>query len=658
MSLGSPWALAWGLLVVPLVALYLLERRRRATHRVPSLLLYRRVERALAAARPTRRLRPLVSLLLQVLAIVAGAAALAEPSGCGAGPALPAGGWAAVVIDTSLSMTAPVEPGARRSRLDAALADARSLVDALPEGARGVVVTAGPTPSVRAGPTPDRRALRRALAGIRPEGPGADLEGAVAAAAARLAGAPPGSRVVVLGDAPVAALPAVAGLEVAWRPIGAPLDNDAIAGVSVAPDPDEPDAAEILVRLERRAAAPAARWVTVARADGSVLASRRVSLPAEGGAAVALRTPPLTRDPDGGPPHLEVRVAAPAGAPPAAFSLDDVAHVAAPGEGALPVVLVGPVPPPVERAVVGAPRVDPFRVAPADLAALLDDPASAPRDPLWVVAGDVPSALPPGDALVVAPSGDAPLGVALGVPARPAVRVLDWARADPRLRWTGLGGQVWRGARVVADARAVPLVTTDAGPVVVDVPRGGGATTLVAFDPARAGWARDPSFVVFVRNVVEAARARRDRGGVADGALGEALRVPAPDGAEVTVETPGGATRRAVARAGLALVPVPPEPGAYAVRIGDGPPRRVLRDLSDGAEVDLRPAPRVGAPAAGADAPRDPAVVAAGAASGGGPPRWPWAVALLLVALVADLAWGARGRRVRGDAARARGGAR
>ncbi|MEM1417453.1 MAG: BatA domain-containing protein, partial [Myxococcota bacterium] len=91
----EPWALLWLLLLVPLIVLYVLKRRRRERV-VGSTLLWEEALRDLRAERPFRRLLPRVALLLQALAIVALAFALARPTG---GDAMPRGSVLAVVVD-------------------------------------------------------------------------------------------------------------------------------------------------------------------------------------------------------------------------------------------------------------------------------------------------------------------------------------------------------------------------------------------------------------------------------------------------------------------------------------------------------------------------------------------------------------------------------
>src|SRR5499433_4324168 len=157
MSFLSPLALLVGALSVPLVLLYFLKvRRREAT--VPSLLLWDPSRRDREASTFFQRLQRDPLLVLQLLALVALALALARPvvtvTGEGARKVV-------VVLDTSASMKArDVSP----SRFEAARAEALAFVRRQGEGAEIMVIEAGVQPHVAAALGRDRD---RALSAIR-----------------------------------------------------------------------------------------------------------------------------------------------------------------------------------------------------------------------------------------------------------------------------------------------------------------------------------------------------------------------------------------------------------------------------------------------------------------------------------------------------------
>jgi hypothetical protein len=627
----SPLSLLWLGLLAPLVALYVLKRRRQVRE-VGSTLLWSLAARDLRAERPWRRLVPQLSLLLQALAIIAGAVALARPVGAGG---VAAGARIAVVLDTSASMAA--RSGAT-TRLAEALDAARALVRSLPPGGALMLVEAGAEAAVLVPPTHDARALERVLAAVRPRGSRADLGEAVALAAERLRGFD-GARIVVLTDAAGQGEFVLDGgrvpVEVRRVGAGGDADNTGIVAVDVRPRPtlDAPDRAEIFVRLARFAERPADLHVSARVEGGGVVASRRITIAKEGVESVVM-TADLPPDAAGRGALVHVSLSRPGADPDAgaadALALDD--HAVAPGPGArrLPVFLVGAPSPPVERAFRADPDVELFATS---LETLAQMDGEAPLDGLVVYTGATPPAAPPGDSLVIAPTGASVFGVPLGPEvARP--EIVRWEEGDPRLRFVALGEVRLEAARTVRGGLPA-LVAADVGAVAAVQERPSGETTILAFDPARSDWPARSSFVVFLRNLVERARARRAAGGIAPGRCGEPLRVPAPEGVTVEVESPDGETLRAVSRGGVALVAVPAVPGVFRVRSGE---RRsfALRSLVETGESDVRARVRFVATSGGN------AVTRVDAARATTHEAWPFAVGALLVLLVLEALWATR----------------
>jgi Ca-activated chloride channel family protein len=157
-SFGNPIALV-GLLVVPALVLLLVvgERRRKAQGArfgTPAL-----VAASLPVQRRIKRLLPLAIALVALTALIVG---VARPK---ANLSLP-GHEATVVlgIDTSRSMAATdVKP----SRLAAAVAAARTFLDAVPDDYSVGIVTFSTRASVVLSPTTDREAARAALDQIK-----------------------------------------------------------------------------------------------------------------------------------------------------------------------------------------------------------------------------------------------------------------------------------------------------------------------------------------------------------------------------------------------------------------------------------------------------------------------------------------------------------
>jgi hypothetical protein len=635
MSLLSPASLAWLALLAPLIALYILRRRREARV-VGSTMLWDRAVRDMRAERPWQRLIPYVSLILQALVLVLGALALARPSGVGE---VPSGARIAVVVDASASM-ATRDPGGR-TRMDAARAVVSSLADALPPGGLLTIVEAASEPAVLLAPTADGAEITRAIGQLRVRGAEAALDRAVAVAAERVRDAPPGSRVVVITDAASdgeTSLAATVPVEV--QRVGMDAVNDAIVAVDVRARPSEesPDRAEIFVRVARHAVTPASRWVTASIDGRGVVASRRVEL-APGEPESVLMLADLPPDADGR--AALVRVELSEGDPAAgaiassgedALSLDDAVVAPSPGARRLPVFLVGSAPASVRRVLLADRDVELFQTTLASLQERAADAERTELDGVHVFAGETPASPPDGDALVVAPTGERAFSVTLGPEVR-SPRVVSWEEDDPRLRFVSFGDVHVAAMRPITGGAARTLVQTDHGALAASLAHPGGEVTLLGFDPDRSDLPDQPGFVILFRNVLERARQRRAEGGIRAGRIGEPLRVPAPDGATVEVRCPDGSTARGLSRGGVAIVEVPAVPGVFEATVGR---RRLfaLRNLLSPSESDPRPRARFVTREGGAE------VEVSEAAA----PReaWAWLAGALLVILLLEAAWASR----------------
>jgi hypothetical protein len=626
MSLLSPLQLAWLGLTVPLVVLYVLKRRREERE-VSSTLLWELALRDMRAERPWKRLIPQVSLFLQLLVIVAGAIALARPVGAGG---IASGARMAVIVDTSASMAAG---DGDTTRLERAKSVAKSLARALPPGGDMMLIEASSEPAVLAAPTRDATSLATILDRVEVRGASADLEAAVALAAERLRGAPPGSKIVLLTDGALDGEIALDGrtAPVEVRQVGGAVANDAIVALDVRarPSEDHPDRADVFARVRRFGERDADLFVTASVGD-AVVASRRITVASNTTESVVM---PVDLPPDahGRSPVVRLQIArADEGAPVDPFPLDDVAVAPSPGARRLPVFLVGGPSVALERLLRADRDVELFATT---LGALEGRDEDAPTlDGLFIYVGETPGAPPLGDSVVVAPTGDTVFGVEIGERVT-GPNIVTWDEDDARLRFVQLSDVHLAAVRPVATAAARTLVSTDRGAAISVVERPDGETTIVSFDPAESDWARSPSFVVFFRNLLERARTRRAAGGVAAGRIGDALRVPlAAEGERVRVTTPSGAHADGQSRGGVAIVAVPPEPGVYRVEAGE---RELfaLRNLLDPEESDLSPRARF------TNAERE--VVGAQAAAEQAE-SWPWFAGALLFFLFAEALWATR----------------
>lgn len=634
-SLLSASSLAWLGLLAPLILLYVLKRRREE-RRVGSTLLWELAVRDMRAERPWQRLIPQVSLFLQALILVLGALALARPAGVGQ---IPSGARIAVVVDTSASMATREEGG---SRLELARRAALGIARALPPGAEMMIVAGSSDPAVLVPASHDVAALERALTGLRETGGPAALDRAVALAAERLREAPAGSHIVVLTDAAMeGSVHLLSPVPVEVQTVGTAQANDAIVAIDVRPRPteDSPDRAEIFARVARYADDDHDLWITASIEGRGIVASRRIhashehpvsavlsaDLPPDENAAAAVVVVELSStDPAAG----DVRGANDA------LAIDDVAVAPSPGARQLPVFLVGAAPSSVRRVLLADDDVQLFATSVAGLAQRrAQDPDAPDLDGVFVFVGGVPEEPPAGDSIVFAPTGEAVFGASLGAESHDS-RVVSWDEGDPVLRFVRFRDLHVAAFRPITGASAHTLLTLAGGTAMATLSRPDASITLVSFDPDHSDWPDQPSFVVFVRNVLERARERRAEGGIHAGRLGEPLRVPAPDGSEVVVHGPDGASETALSRGGVAIVPVHALPGVYTAEVGR---RRLhaLRNLLDAAESDIRPRARFetgeggGAEVRTAEA-REPREA------------WPWLTGAMAIVIALEVLWGTR----------------
>src|SRR5262249_40500806 len=131
-ELLAPAGLALLALLVPLVVLYILKIQR-SRRKVASTWLWAAAQRDLMARSPFKRCVAQIPLLLQALALIALAVALARPATRGRSFA---GDHVAIILDTSASMSARAggTDEAPVTRLDLAKRAARDILSSLTPG--------------------------------------------------------------------------------------------------------------------------------------------------------------------------------------------------------------------------------------------------------------------------------------------------------------------------------------------------------------------------------------------------------------------------------------------------------------------------------------------------------------------------------------------
>jgi hypothetical protein len=462
MSVLAPLALA--ALAIP-AAIYVIHwlfgARRR--HRVSALFLWADLPQA-SMGRSRRHLPPFTVLLaLQLLAALLAVVALARPGM----PAQPPR-HVALVLDASASMQATdIAP----SRFDAARQAANQRLDALQPGDLVSLIRAGKQAELLAQGTPAsvRDPLRKATPGTTAPA----IRDALALASARIADTPTRvGQIVLLTDGawpqPDGVGPLSAPVQVV--PTGGGSNNQAVTALVVRMDPTG-RAQTAFVELANDSDRPAQVPVQLI-ADGSPLDQRQVDIPAHNRSQLSI---PLPADAHHISVHLLSRDA---------LSLDDQLDALAPGGPPREVDLLGRVSDGLRRAIESTPSLR-LRTA------------NVPQPPdLTVLAGVLPSQLPPGPLLLVDPPANSGrllgVGLANGLrldAASPLLQGLDLAALqDETPSVSGVPG--W--AHVVLGTRQGPLImqgTLEGHPVV-----------SMTFDPAVTGLEKSLAFPLLISN--------------------------------------------------------------------------------------------------------------------------------------------------------------
>jgi hypothetical protein len=173
--LALKWAAVGAAAAVPLVVLLYFLKLKRKEQVVSSTLLWRRALEDLRVNAPFQRLRASLLLLLQVLLLLALAAALARPFLPGLGAERKTG--YVFLLDCSASMATRDCSG--RTRLEAARQAALEEADRLPDGALAAVVSFAARPRILCAFTANRAEVREAISGAAQTGAGTDLSAAL-----------------------------------------------------------------------------------------------------------------------------------------------------------------------------------------------------------------------------------------------------------------------------------------------------------------------------------------------------------------------------------------------------------------------------------------------------------------------------------------------
>jgi hypothetical protein len=537
-----PWGLLGALALGPLLILYVLKVTRRPV-RVSSLVLWASGARDSVARRPFQRLRRQLLLLIEVLAVCAFAIALAMPA---MSSRTITDSHVAILVDTSASMGARLGPDDKRTRLDEAKEAAASVVRGLRPGADAFVIGASSRGDVMTAPEREPARLLSAIAGLEVRQVEGDVRQAVGLAADKLRSLGGSRRIVLVTDGAFEAsvLPP-SDVAIEMIRVGEAKGNCGIVrlGADLGRDLVTRSAEfRIFVQTANYDTRPREAFLTVRSADGAPLAARKILLEADKSQSTTLIFP-ARPDLEGGVVSVDLDAVD-------LLASDNRAFVVLPKTANLPVVVATDAAQSFfVRAAGSDPGVSLSKMTLADLARANVDP-----DALVVVEGACPPELPGRDVIIVGPGPGACHGAAVS-DRTIAPDITSWRSLDARMRFLSLDNVHVAEARVlgpVGDPRT--LIGSREGPIALDATVPGRRVTIIGFDVRKSDWPLSASFVIFVRNAVEAARTHRASGATGVFSTTEVLRVKVPERVtDVTVDV-AGVERHVPVREGLAQI--------------------------------------------------------------------------------------------------------
>lgn len=680
--------IAAGIAIPSLLILYFLKLRRRDVE-ISTTMLWKKAIEDLQANAPFQRLRRNILLLLQLLALGAILAGLAQPEmKTGVSP----GQRSVILIDRSASMSTTDGAGAGGggpvSRLEQSKREAIRFVEGLRDpgvfssqllggGQRdeAMVIAFDAGAEVAQAFTTDKARLRAAIESIQPSDAPTRME-----EAARLAGAyatpvlvenrglvaQPGAPIYLWSDGRVADADRVkvsAETQVTFRSVGgAATANTGVTAFRAERSFESPERVSVFVGLE--STERAAHRVDVEFAvNGLVAAIKAVSLPAAAGPdpAAGGDAAGTGRPATGG---VVFELSRQEGAIMRARLLnndaldaDNVAWLVLPPARRLAVLYVAQSPTFLRDAMEAQDLSRLLVATPDQYKGLVADGKDADFDVVvldgWAPEGE----LPPGRYLVFgavprlegvratprAPGEGAPKGRV----------IVDWSREHPALRSVSLENlYIARPIPLDVGKDVTVLAQSDKGPAIVEAVQGGVRAILVGFDVMESNWVWDHNMVLFVGSSlrwlggqgVGGAQTGVQPGGTLSTRLpadARDVRITLPDGATATLAPApdGRVTYGPIRRAGLYRVEWTGGAGPDDATVGDRRQRIIAANLLDAAESDVDAVTQI-------ELASRPVAAATG---GAGPAQttrrlWPW---LLLSALaVVMLEWFVYNRKV------------
>ena len=605
-----------------LVALYLLKLHRRRLE-VPFADLWRRVLSETQSTALWKRLRRIVSLLLQLVLLGLILTAILDPRLS----ATQHGRSIAIVVDCSASMQA-TDGGPHagvRTRLAAAQEEARRIVGGLAGDDEAMIVAMDARPAPRGGFSRDDRALLADIGALAANDTPADLLRALRLAGDALRGRQRPTLVLVgdgawrqdeLDQGARALDPAV---DLRYVPVGSSSDNVGITAFAVRRYQANQTAYEVLVEVQSFRARPSTVTLQLVQ-DGEVVETQK--LPLGAGERVQRLYPDLA----GAGARLEARLTDAHDALPR----DDVAYAVLPEKRKQKVLLVTAGDLFLEGALLLDENLDVDKIAPAKW-----DAATSAKYDAVVLDGFTPSEPPRTHALYLDPHGDAspfPLRGSVEAPF-----VTETAASHPLMRWVTLKDlNIARASAFALERGDVAIASSFKQPIVVARDRDGRKTVALGFELKRSDLPLRVAFPVLIINALDWF-AGNDGGLVTSYATGRPWRVPVPAGAtELWVRAPDGTRTRAPVHDGRASY-VAMRAGFYELESAGAPNRAIAVNLASAEESTIAPRRQL---ATAGRALAEPAVGRLGVR------RELWGYFVALALLLAFVEWWTYNRRV------------
>ena len=566
MSFLSPLAFAVLGIAAPLVLLYFLKVRRRE-HRVSSLMLWGAELRDREASAFFQRLQRDPLLILQLLALVALAVALARPivtvTGEGARKVV-------VVLDTSASMKArDVSP----SRFEAARADALSFVRRLGEGAEIMVIESGVQPHVTAALGRDRDRALSAIHAARARDLPQRLPEALRTARA-LVGADPRAEIHVftdgaftLGEAPETSDP-----RIRWVGVGRRGYNVGIVSLAIRKTYYGTFGYQAFVSLVNHS--PEAQTFDFALAiDGQAIAEKSLTLEPNVRRSIVL---PFAHQ-GGGTVTAKINVSDD-------LATDNVAYAVIPPPKKIAVTLVSPGNLFLEKVLRTDPTVALEVKTPEQYQGGMGDAD------VVVLDSSTPPKVGPGRFVFVnTVPPDVPLEV-LGRIEGPTV--MDWDRAHPVMRHVEFAKVAIQDAmrvRPLAAGRA--LVEAVGGPLLYALEEPDRKAIFIGFDLFKTDFPLRVAFPLILSNTLRWLHPAALEQSSLQLAAGQPMLLPVAHGiSSATVNTPSGRAVKALVTRGVVSFTDTDEVGVYTLSTARGDLKLAV-NLGDGDESDVTPHP-------------------------------------------------------------------